>query len=188
MKNSSLQSTWLQRIEQLHRSIHQSSSLECLTRCSARCCPKAKNSTSADKPVGHVAIMLPFEMEYILAKTDMNPEQLLQAEIEFTTDTKINIGFMTSEKPCPFLTAHNQCGIHEFRPLDCRSFPLIPVFNLEENNSKEADSGGLLSFRIDNECPSSETLSPAYERELKTVWEKLLPHLPMTYQLLYNEL
>ena len=177
-ESPSVRATWFQQIETLHQSITKPSNLECATRCSARCCPKVKQSTPAAEPVGHVAIMLPFEREYILSKVDTDPDQLQHALIEFTSDTTLKIGIMTAAVPCPFLTPDNQCGIYYIRPLDCRSFPLIPVFNTD----------GSIEFRIENECPSAVTFSPSYEEELKTIWKKTLPLLPMSYRLLYNDL
>jgi Fe-S-cluster containining protein len=172
--DSSVRSAWFQQIEILHQSITELSNLECATRCSARCCPKAKEST----PVGHIAIMLPFEREYVLSKVDLNPDELESSLIEFTANTTIKIGIMTQAVPCPFLTSNHQCGIYDIRPLDCRSFPLIPIFNKD----------GSIQFRIENECPSAVTFSPSYEEELKVIWQKILPLLPMSYRLLYNDL
>jgi len=176
--SATLCATWFQRLDIVYQSITENSALECATRCSARCCPKSKALKNIDDAVGHVAIMLPFEMEYIRSKTNINPSQFQYARIEFTPDTAINIGFMTSEVPCPFLTANNQCGIYNIRPLDCRSFPLIPVFNPE----------GTINFRVDKECPSAMTFSITYQTQLKKVWKELLPSLPMSYRMLYNQL
>lgn len=175
---TSLRSSWFQRIEHLHQSIAQQSGLECAARCTARCCPKAKALSRVDEPVGHVAIMLPFEREYILSHTNIDSELLGRDRIPFTANTTLSIGFMTSEVPCPFLTDDNQCGIYDVRPLDCRSFPLIPVFHQQ----------GSISFRVDDTCPLATTFSIAYQEELKDLWEELLPHLPMSYRFLYNEL
>ena len=174
----SVRSDWFQQIETLHSSITEASGVECATCCSARCCPKAKTAGPIDEPVGHVAIMLPFELEYILSKTNIDPEKLQHTQIEFSSDTTLNIGFMTCAVPCPFLTPDNQCGIYEFRPLDCRSFPLIPFFNED----------GSIRFYVDEVCPSAITFSPAYAEELKQIWKALLPRLPMSYRSLYNDL
>ena len=177
-QSSVLRTQWFQRLEQLYQAIEQSSGLECATRCNARCCPKAKTSVHDDPPVGHVAILLPFELEYIVAKTDIDPAVLQQSSIAFSAGKTLNIGSMTSAKPCPFLDDENQCGIYAIRPLDCRSFPLIPVFSEQ----------GTLSFRKDGDCPSTLTFASDYESAFKDLWQDLLPHLPMTYRLLYNAL
>ena len=177
-QNSALRSEWFARLERTYQSIKEPSGLECATRCNARCCPKTKSSANTKDAVGHVAIMLPFELEYIVEKASSDRELIHETSIEFTDENVINIGFMTSEKPCPFLTKQNKCGIYDIRPIDCRSFPLIPVFSEQ----------GSISFRKDQDCPSATTLSAAYEEELKVVWHELLSQLPMTYRRLYNAL
>jgi len=176
---TTLRTTWFQRIEYLHQASTENAGLECATRCTtARCCPQAIARKDPTYAVGHVAIMLPFEMEYILPQTNITLRQLQQAPLELAPGIDIIIGFTTSSTPCPFLTADYKCGIHNIRPLDCRSFPLIPVFNLD----------GTMTFRVDTECPSAETFSADYQTKLKKVWEKLLPSLPMNYRMLYNQL
>jgi len=175
---TSLSTNWFQLIEKLHHSITEKSALECATRCNARCCPKSRSSKRDNAAVGHVAIMLPFEREYILSKTNLNSEQLQHESIEFSPGVFIDIGFMNSSKPCPFLTNTNKCGIYDIRPLDCRSFPLIPFFYQDET----------ITFRVDAECPSANTFSATYQTQLIKVWQDFLPNLPMSYRMLYNEL
>ncbi len=175
---ATLRSSWLQLIADIHHSTTEDSGLECATRCTARCCPKAKTATDNASAVGHVAIMLPFEMEYIRAKTPISSATLQLAPVEFTADISVDIAYTTSASPCPFLTHNNACGIHDIRPLDCRSFPLIPVFNQDDS----------LSFRVDQECPSTETFASSYNSQLQKIWHDLLPHLPMSYRMLYNQL
>jgi len=176
--NEHLRATWFQLLENLYQSITEKSDLECATRCSARCCPKSKASQNSSDAVGHVAIMLPFEMEYIASKTNAPAERLQQERIQFTHDTYLDIGFTTSSTPCPFLSDDNRCGIYDIRPLDCRSFPLIPAFDLE----------GDIGFRVDGECPSAITFSNANQMQLKAIWKELLPNLPMSYRIAYNQL
>jgi len=53
--------------------------LGCATRCTARCCPQAAAVKDSAYAVGHVAIMLPFEMEYILSKTNVTYAQFQHA-------------------------------------------------------------------------------------------------------------
>jgi Fe-S-cluster containining protein len=127
---------------------------------------------------GHVAIMLPFELEYLLSRTNIDASALQRAPVEIANGLTIEIGFVTSAIRCPFLTADYRCGIHDNRPMDCRSFPLIPVFG----------SDGSLGFRIDTDCPSESTFAVEYQDRMKSVWQDLLPHLPMAYRMVYNRL
>jgi Fe-S-cluster containining protein len=122
--------------------------------------------------------MLPFEMEYIFSKTHVEAKEIQHTPVELAPGITIDIGFITSAKPCPFLRDNHQCGIHEIRPLDCRSFPLIPEFNTDES----------LGFRVDKDCPSLHTFSNPYRDLLKNIWMGLLSKLPMNYRVLYNKL
>lgn len=176
--NSALQLEWFQRLTKLYHSISESSGLQCDTRCHARCCPKQKTAQNIADAIGHVAIMLPFEREHIIAKTGITPQKIQTIRIPFLEATHIDIGFITNELPCPFLSSGNQCSIYEIRPLDCRSFPLIPVFQ----------DDGTLNFRMDNDCPSVITFSSSYKDAFKQLWVELLPHLPMSYRMTFNEL
>ena len=175
---TALQATWFQRIEHLHEAANGSAGLECASQCTARCCPQSIARRDPAYAVGHVAIMLPFEMEYILSRTDVAPTQLQHAPLELAPGITIDIGFVTRSTPCPFLTTNYQCGIHDIRPLDCRSFPLIPVFS----------SNGTMTFRLDAECPSIREFSAAYQVQLRGVWEDLLSKLPINYRMLYFRL
>ncbi|MFK5968543.1 MAG: YkgJ family cysteine cluster protein [Candidatus Marithrix sp.] len=174
-----LRAAWFQLIKTIHQSLTEDARLECATHCTARCCPKPIALKRSESAIGHVAIMLPFEMEYILSKTNVCSTQFQHASLKLASGFSIiDIGYITSAVPCPFLTYNNSCDIHNIRPLDCRSFPLIPIFNLD----------GTLTFRVDKECPSVNTFSATYQTRLKKIWEDLLPNLPMNYRILYNKL
>jgi len=179
MSLSVLQAEWFERLETLHQRTAGESGLDCAARCTARCCPHAAMATQSPAyTVSHVAIMLPFEMEYILAQTDVDPGRRRRAPVEIAPGLVHAIGFATVETPCPFLTADFRCSAYPIRPLDCRSFPLTPVFGLD----------GALDFRLTATCPSLDTFSPTYQERLKTVWRDLLPHLSIAYRMLYNQL
>ena len=86
-QNSALRSEWFARLERTYQSIKEPSGLECATRCNARCCPKTKSSANTKDAVGHVAIMLPFELEYIVEKASSDRELMHETSIEFTDET-----------------------------------------------------------------------------------------------------
>ncbi len=179
MDKNSLRKFWFEKLEQLHSQAQKlPSQLDCASLCTARCCPQAKAQKSSDYAIGHVAIMLPFEMEYILEKTQTSIDLIQTTSLEYAPGVFIDIGFVTNETPCPFLTKDYQCGIHDIRPLDCRSFPLIPVFDLNDT----------LSFRSDETCPSIHTFSKDFQEKFKKIWQELMSDLPMNYRTLYNEL
>ncbi|HNT74414.1 MAG TPA: YkgJ family cysteine cluster protein [Anaerolineae bacterium] len=179
MSHAALQAAWWQRLEKLHQRAEGASGLACAARCTARCCPHAAMATQPPAyTVSHVMIMLPFEMDYILAKTALDPARLRKISVEIAPGLVHEIGFANVATPCPFLTADFRCGAYRFRPLDCRSFPLTPVFGMD----------GALDFRLTTTCPSLDTFAHAYQEQLKTVWRDLLPHLSMAYREVYNQL
>lgn len=179
MALSALQAEWFERLETLHQRTVGESGLACATRCTARCCPHA--AMAAQPPaytVSHVAIMLPFEMEYLQVKTGVAPARLQHIAVEIAPGLVHDVGFATVATPCPFLAADFRCNAYPFRPLDCRSFPLTPVFG--------PDSA--LDFRLTASCPSVDTFLPAYQERLKAIWRDLLPHLSIAYRMVYNQL
>lgn len=179
MTFSTLQTEWFERLETLRHRTTGESGLACATRCTARCCPHAAMATQPPAyTVSHVMIMLPFEMEYILARTGVDPARLQRIPVEIAPGLIHDIGFANIETPCPFLTPDYRCRAYTFRPLDCRSFPLTPVFGPD----------GALDFRLAETCPSLDTFLPAYRERLKAIWRALLPYLSMGYRTLYNQL
>ena len=174
-----LKQAWIPLIQDLHQATtKENADLQCASLCTARCCPQVRSHQDPNYAVGHVAIMLPFELEYICDQTNTSIEQFETADFEYSKNFDLSIGYITNKKPCPFLTHDYKCGIHNIRPLDCRSFPLIPVFQ----------ANGELAYKMDNDCPSVEFLSNKYQNLLKNIWSELLGHLPMEYRMLYNAL
>lgn len=173
-----LQTEWFRRLEALRVVTAGETGLECATRCTGRCCPHAAMATRGPAyTVSRVAILLPFEMEYIVAHTGVDAARFRCTPVEIAPGCVIEVGSFDVEMPCPFLTDDFFCWGYEFRPLDCRSFPLVPVF---------ADGG--LAFRLEAACPSLATFAPVYRERLKTVWRELLPHLSIEYRAWYNRL
>ena len=176
---SLLRTEWFRRLDALGGATAGESGLECAWLCTGRCCPHAAMATREPAyTVSHVAIMLPFEMEYIIARTGVDPARFRRTPAEIAPGVVVDIGSFDIEMPCPFLTDDFQCRGHAFRPLDCRSFPLVPVFG----------AGGELTFRLETGCPSLDTFSPAYQARLKAAWQDLLPHLSADYRTVYNRL
>jgi len=174
-----LKRSWIALIQKLHQATtKENANLQCASLCTARCCPQARSRHDPNYAVGHVAIMLPFELEYLCEQTDTSMEQFEIANIKYSEDFNLSIGYITNKNPCPFLTHDYKCGVHSIRPLDCRSFPLIPVFQRD----------GDIAYRTDSDCPSVEFLAKNYQDLLKKIWSELLEHLPMEYRMLYNEL
>ncbi|MBC8445566.1 MAG: YkgJ family cysteine cluster protein [Chloroflexi bacterium] len=170
---------WFRRLDALGGATAGESGLKCASLCTGRCCPHAAMATREPAyTVSHVAIMLPFEMEYIVARTGVHPARFRRTPAKIAPGVVVEIGSFDIEMPCPFLTDDFQCWGYAFRPMDCRSFPLVPVFG----------DGGELTFRLGTGCPSLDTFSPAYQARLKAAWRNLLPHLSADYRAVYNRL
>jgi Fe-S-cluster containining protein len=174
-----LRAEWFSRLEALSVATAGEAGLECAARCTGRCCPHP--AMAIREPayiVSHVAIMLPFEMEYIVVHTGVDAARFRRTPVEIAPACVIEIGSFDVEMPCPFLTDDFRCWGYPFRPMDCRSFPLVPVLG--------ADGG--LAFRLEAGCPSLETFSPAYRTRLEAAWRELSPYLSVGYRALYNRL
>ena len=128
--------------------------------------------------VSGVAIMLPFELERIVANTGVQRKRFRRIPVEVLSGATIEIGIMDVAHPCPFLSVDHDCTCYAFRPIDCRSFPLIPVFGAE----------GEVGFRLCVNCPSVDTFSEAYQSRVAAEWRALAPHLSADYRRFYNDL
>ena len=57
----------------------------------------------AEQVASPVVVLLPFEMEYLIAKTGVAPEVFRRWPIDITPTLRIDIGILDLGKPCPFL-------------------------------------------------------------------------------------
>lgn len=173
-----LKAEWFKRLDQILSREHTIplSNLKCLELCEARCCPRAGMRTMpAEQVASPVVVLLPFEMEYLIAKTGVAPEVFRRWPIDITPTLRIDIGILDLGKPCPFLRDDKLCGIHEFNPLDCRTFPLLPA----------KDFRGELEWTLGANCPSLRFLSPQFSVHMQRIWRDLAPFLPQAWWDLY---
>ena len=177
VREPQLKEAWFARIARAHEESVGESGLVCDMVCTARCCPHVPRA-SEEPTVSHVAIMLPFEMEYIMEHTGVDRACFTETLVEIAPGVLHPIGSFDLGRPCPFLNNRFQCNAYEHRPLDCRSFPLIPVFQEEK----------ALSFRYGEGCPSLHTFLPEYQEQMKQVWYNVLPALSRDYRIVYRRL
>lgn len=128
----------------------------CANCCSAPC----ENGHEQD-----IAVLLPFEDQFILNKLDAkgfkyNPLMVKNIETVY----------------CPFLK-NGECSIHSFRPIDCRSYPLIPVFSKD-----------LFVMKLLTRCPYRDNISKNFLNSISITWTKLLPFLPPKWRQKYNKI
>jgi len=163
-----LRTEWFTLIDRLYDETKKSS-LPCSEYCPNCLCEK-------DEKV----YFLPFEMEYISEITGID---LKASGFFWTMDIpyqgqNLPIALKSKQQICPLLSEDNQCTIHENRPFDCRSFPLMPVFNNEQ-----------LSFELEIYCP---LVNVQVDAQLKhfiklytRLWTSLVRRLPDSWKYLY---
>lgn len=146
------------------------SRLPCLEYCPECLCEKQENEK---------IYFLPYEMEFIQERTGIDllaTGMFWQISIpaaltnESESDDPIVFGFKGKLHSCPYLGDRNQCTIHEHRPLDCRSFPLMPAF-----------VDGQLQFELESYCPLVSKLGSRLARFIvlyERIWNSLFSVLP----------
>lgn len=126
-------------------------------------------------------LLLPYEDELIklhLAREGRPSPSTFQQLSLRVRQCKVSVGYSQGGgPPCPMMErGTGMCAIYKARPLDCRSFPLVPRF---------LDNGGL-DFYLARYCPIALRLSPDFIRVTKQVWQMLLEDLPLWWRRLYN--
>jgi Fe-S-cluster containining protein len=82
---------------------------------------------------------------------------------------------------CPRLHSSGACKMYNKRPFDCRSFPVIPRFRLDKDNSIE--------FFLSNPyCPILQNLSNDFIKITIECWQYIAENLPIDWKATYNEL
>ena len=76
-------------------------------------------------------------------------------------------------------SACNSCRIYPERPVDCRSFPVVPEFSLVDNTIRVRVSRSY--------CPIAETLPPGFVETVQRVWQELSEFLPSDWKRRYND-
>ena len=173
-----LKHEWFERFDRIldDSKTIPSSNMKCLELCQARCCPRAGMRMAPAREIASpIVVLLPFEMEYLIEKTGVSKDLFRRWPLALTPDVTIEVGMLDLGKPCPFLKDNLQCSIHEHNPLDCRTFPLLPVLNYH----------GGLEWELGENCPSLMFLNSKFVDAVKEVWQDLLPRLPRAWWDLY---
>lgn len=170
----SLKAEWFQRFDKIlfHNETFSPSNLKCLELCEAHCCPHAK---MLQMPLGEIAspivVLLPFEMEYLVERLGASRASFRIWPLDLTSELRIEIGMFDLGKPCPFIENDRICTIHTHKPLDCRTFPLLPSLN----------SSHELEWLLCESCPSLDFLNPAFSEQIKHIWQDVAPALPRAW-------
>lgn len=131
------------------------------------------------------AYFLPWEEEYIARRLGLGPEAFPEV-----TERDGPVNAMVSITPqglvprhCPFDLLDkgvHHCTIHDVRPLDCRSFPVFPVYD-----PGQPASG--IAFYIADYCPIHQGIPAKFARLITGAWGLLAPHLPDWWWRSYNQ-
>jgi Fe-S-cluster containining protein len=174
-----LKHEWFARLDQL-TSLCQKlppTGLQCLKRCSSLCCPRVQmRDMTLDRIASAVVVLLPFEMEYLIERTGVSVDAFRRWPVEMAPGTVIKVSMFDLGKPCLFLQPDFRCGIYEKRPVDCQTFPLLPVL----------DPSDRLFWGYGEQCPSLVLLNPAFEKQIKRIWADLCRVLPKGWWDLYH--
>ncbi len=82
---------------------------------------------------------------------------------------------------CPMLHSSGTCKMYHKRPFDCRSFPVVPRFQLDKGNS--------IDFFLANPyCPLLQNLSSDFIKITIECWRYFAENLSSDWKTSYNKL
>lgn len=140
--------------------------MDCLTHCDGLC------------EINESMTLLPYEHLYIA-------ERLGQKRSPFHLVTVEGVRFAYEEvgHPCPALAEDGiTCTIWPYRPLDCRSFPVVPTFSLDDPSQVETHIS-------DGYCPLAHRIAnwTEFVEAMRAAWLLLAPRIPPAWKRWYNE-
>ena len=121
-------------------------------------------------------MLLPFEEEIIA-------ERLIAAGKEPVTFRHDDSGFLVEPDNhiCTMLNPSGTCSVYDHRPLDCRSFPVVPRFSLSNDD--------VAFYLADAYCPLGKTpslLPDGFVRDVEKMWQLLAPMIERSWKAEYN--
>lgn len=132
----------------LYEELSGKDGLDCGT-CKIGCCPNLERQ-------GIYLLFLPGELSH-LKETGL----MLSANIKTFVGTNGHI--VEYLENCPHLLS-NRCTIHDNRPVDCRTFPLMP---------KLIDSKWLTVNISQYPCPQKSNVLMSYKHRVASAWESI---------------
>ncbi len=174
---SNLRQKWFEILDRVYKETQGlNSGVDCMSKCDGRCCPR--RSTTRFQHTGFI-IFLPYELEYIASIKNQSVMELEDSWSIHKTDLELpgdEILSVCWTRSCPFLN-RGLCGIHDTRPFDCVSFPILSF--VIENQVK---------FSIAEKCPLSLTVSKDFQDTIQEVWIRLYLELPVSWWNLVEQL
>jgi Fe-S-cluster containining protein len=131
------------------------------------------------------AYFLPLEEEYIAGRLGLGPDAFppvkahegpVNAMVSITTQGLV-------PRHCPFdemKDGFHNCTIHGVRPMDCRSFPVFPIYHPDKPEEE-------MAFYAADYCPVHQNLPQAFLERIVSAWRLLAPRLPDWWWREYNQ-
>lgn len=110
---------------------------------------------------------LPFESRFILKSLNLKKKRY-----KMCTVMRIETG---KNNKCPF-SIEKKCTIHTVRPIDCRTYPLVPLFS---NHS--------FVLMLSPGCPHGNEITQEFYNSSKKVWSEIFPYLSESWKKKYNK-
>jgi Fe-S-cluster containining protein len=126
-------------------------------------CSHCRGCPCETSEAGEYVTLIPDEAEYMAYRLRMAKRQDLASLVPEISESGI----------CPFLK-EERCSIHDVRPIDCRSYPLVPQF--EGNN---------IRFAMSKLCPYWMEIGDEFVRLFKRAWLMLSPLLDEAWRKQY---
>ena len=118
-------------------------------------CRDCKGCPCETLEAGEYVTLLPYEAEYIYNRLRNAGREHLASLVHKISEPGI----------CPFLK-QGRCSIHDVRPIDCRSYPMVPQFE-----------GTKMHFAVSKMCPYWTEIGGQFVRLFKRAWLILGPLL-----------
>jgi Fe-S-cluster containining protein len=120
-------------------------------------------------------MFLPFEEEYILKETGEDQSNMY-------LKNQYGHCYQPFGFSCSMLNSIGTCKIYNVRPFDCRSFPIIPLFNLGEANN------AIDFYLASSYCPIVKNLPENFINTTIECWKSIAENLPDDWKMEYNKL
>lgn len=148
-------SSWFALLERIYaETAHPRGELRICTDCAEAPCEVGPEQVT----------LLPFEAEFIL-------ERLMRDGISASLE---DVNGIAGCQHCPFFR-ERRCAIHPHRPIDCRTYPMVPVF-----------APGSTTFSVSGVCPRRAGMDQPFIELMTAAWARLAPRLPDEWKHTFN--
>lgn len=148
MKTGLERQRWLQLLAEIYEQTgHPRGELKICTSCAEAPCEVGPEQVT----------LLPFEDEFIQSRLVAEGRAVSLVEVQAIAGCE----------HCPFFVSR-RCSIHPHRPIDCRTYPLVPTFGAKQE----------FEFTVSGVCPLRAGVDRPFIELMRDVWNKLLPLLP----------